>query len=42
MIKFVHPNQIACFKESIATDKRGYPHNIFLISPQKTYVVGTH
>ena len=19
-----------------------YPHNIFLISPQKTYVVGTH
>ena len=24
----------------IATDKRGYPHNIFLISPQKH--VGTH
>ena len=26
----------------IATDKSGYPHNIFLISPKKAYVVGTH
>ena len=26
---------------SIATDKRGYPHNNFLISLQK-HVVGTH
>ena len=26
----------------IGLDKRGYPINIFLISPQKTYVVGTH
>ena len=26
---------------TIATDKRGYPHGIFLISWQ-TYVVGTH
>ena len=29
------------FQLPIATDKRGYPHNIFFISLQKTYVVGT-
>ena len=30
--------------ECIATDKRGYSHDIFLISEKKTttYVVGTH
>ena len=26
----------------IATDKRGYPHNIFSYFSMKTYVVGTH
>ena len=26
----------------IATDKRGYPHNIFFYICMKTYVVGTH
>ena len=30
------------FQLPIAIDKRGYPHNIFFISLQKTYVVGTH
>ena len=28
-------------RNNIATDKRGYPHNIFLISQWK-HVVGTH
>ena len=26
----------------IATDKKGYPHNIFSYFSTKTYVVGTH
>ena len=29
-------------KNNIGLDKSGYQANIFLISPQKTYVVGTN
>ena len=32
---------MTCHPVCIPTDKRGYPHNIFLISLQK-HVVGTH
>ena len=40
-MKTMKPDQTAQMCRLIATDKRGYPHNSFLISPRK-HVVGTH